>query len=60
MKKLQQLCAGLLLTIALTATALAGQMDCPGATEPPPQATVEGEMPNVITETVILLTLALV
>jgi hypothetical protein len=32
MKRLQQLCAGLILTFALSASAFAGQVDCPGVT----------------------------
>lgn len=60
MKNLRQLCAGLILTFALTATALAGQMDCPGITAPPPQETSTGEMPNPITETLLLLILTLI
>jgi hypothetical protein len=60
MKNLRQLCAGLILTIALTVPAVAGQMDCPGIAEPSPQATVAGEMPNSVTETLLLLILAIV
>lgn len=59
MKNLRQLCAGLLLTLALTVPATAGQMDCPGITPPPPRVaghTLTGE----ITETVILVILALI
>ena len=59
MKNLRQLCAGLILTLALTATASAGQMDCPGVTAPS-ETTVEGDMPNALTETVLSLILALI
>ena len=50
MKNLRRLCAGLVLTLALAAPAFAGQVDCPGVTQPPPteEATVAGEMPNGI------------
>jgi hypothetical protein len=60
MKNLRQLCAGLILTLALTVPAVAGQMDCPGVTTPAPEATVAGEMPCGITETVLLLIVALI
>lgn len=48
MKNLRRLCAGLILTLALTSTAFAGQMDCPGVTStpPPPEAEVTGDMPT--------------
>lgn len=45
MNNLRQFCAGLILTLALTATAFAGQIECPGVVQPP-QATAEGEIPN--------------
>ncbi len=38
MKNLRRLCAGLILTLALAAPTLAGQMDCPGITQEPPQS----------------------
>lgn len=40
MNNLRQLFAGLILTFALTSTAFAGQMDCPGITQPPPEETI--------------------
>lgn len=46
MKNLRQLCAGLILTLALTTAAYAGQMDCPGITSQP-QATGEIECPGL-------------
>lgn len=49
MNNLRQFCAGLILTLALTTTAFAGQIECPGVVQPPPQATVEGEIPNGVT-----------
>jgi hypothetical protein len=48
MKTLRQLCAGLILTLGLTVTASAGQMDCPGVTASS-QPTVAGYIPNGIT-----------
>jgi hypothetical protein len=47
MKTLRQLCAGLILTLALTVTASAGKMDCPGIAASQPEAT--GEMQNDVT-----------
>lgn len=58
MRKLRQLCAALLLTLALTATASAGQMDCPGITSSETQAA--GDIQNGITGTVILIMLGLI
>lgn len=49
MKNLSQLCAGLILTLALTATAWAGKMDCPGVTASSSQARVAGGIPNDVT-----------
>jgi hypothetical protein len=57
MKNLRQLCAALILTLALTVSALAGQMDCPGVTSTVPQAT--GTIECGITD-VLLIMLALV
>lgn len=37
MRKLEQLCAATVLTIALSVTAFAGIMDTPAASSPPPQ-----------------------
>ena len=37
MKNLRRLCAGLVLTLALAVPAFAGQMNCPGITQEPPQ-----------------------
>jgi hypothetical protein len=36
MKNLRRTCAATILTLALTASAFAGQIDCPGAPAPPP------------------------
>jgi hypothetical protein len=50
MNNLRQLCAGLILTLALTSTAFAGQIECPGVTQdPPPQETVAGDIQNGVT-----------
>lgn len=57
MKRLRQLSAGIILTIALSASAFAGQVDCPGITDTQPEAA--GYMPNGITD-VLLIMLALV
>ncbi len=69
MNKLRLFCAGLLLTLALTASTFAGQIECPGVVEPPPQTTVEnttptdvtemGEMQNGVTDSLIWLILSL-
>lgn len=60
MKNLRQLGAGLILTLALATTALAGQMDCPGVTTPSSRTTVADEKPTGLTETLILLLLTVV
>jgi hypothetical protein len=60
MKNLRQLCAALVLTLALSANALCGQVNCPGVTDPPPEAAAIGEMPNIITDAVFSLILALI
>lgn len=49
MKKLQQFCAAVVLTIAFTFSALAGDMSTPGVVQPPPpppsnQTTTTNEM----------------
>lgn len=53
MNKLRLFCAGLILTLALTASTFAGQIECPGVVEPPPttEETLTGEMPNGDTAT---------
>ena len=48
MKNLCQLSAVLILTFALTATASAGQVDCPGLTASSSQARMAGDIPNGI------------
>lgn len=53
MKKLQQLCAVVILTFVLSFSALAGDMGCPGAVAPPPppvQTSLTGDMgcPGVV------------
>jgi hypothetical protein len=58
MKRLQQLCAGLILTFALSASAFAGQVDCPGITDSQPEATGEISCPGITD--VLLVMLALV
>lgn len=60
MKNLRQLCGVLVLTLALSASAFCGQVNCPGVTEPPPAAAATGEMPNSITDAVFSLILALI
>jgi hypothetical protein len=48
MRKLQQFCAALALTLALAMSAFAGDISCPGATAtpppPPPQLSVTGHI----------------
>jgi len=45
MKKLQQFCAAVVLTLALALSAAAGDISMPGATTPPPgQSSVTGEI----------------
>jgi len=45
MKTLRQLCAGLILALALTTTASAGKIDCPGiAAQSTEQVSAEGKM----------------
>ena len=46
MKKIQQLCAAVVLTMALVLSASAGDMSAPGATNPTPQqeSSVTGDM----------------
>ena len=53
MKRLRQLGAGLILTFALSASAFAGQVDCPGITDSQP--TAAGETQNDLTTTILLL-----
>ena len=59
MKHLRQLCAGLILTFALTSTVFAGQMDCPGVTQPPPEETSatqsDSQTNSTITEALLVL-----
>jgi hypothetical protein len=61
MKRLRQLCAALVLTVALSANAFAGKVNCPGITDEPPseEPTATGEMQNDITD-VLLIMLSLV
>ncbi len=61
MRKLRQLSAALILTFALSASAFAGKVNCPGITDEPPseEPTLAGEMPNDITD-VLLIMLALI
>jgi hypothetical protein len=47
MKNLRKLCMAFVLVLALSSAALAGTIDCPGVTQPPPpQEAVAGDMPN--------------
>jgi hypothetical protein len=59
MKTLRQLFIGLALTLALTSTAFAGKIECPGVTNSS-EVTAAGKIQNGITETLILVILALV
>ena len=51
MKTLRQMCGGMILTVALTVSVLAGEIDCPGYVPPPPPPTGTS---SGITTTVIL------
>jgi hypothetical protein len=54
MNNLRQLCAALVLTLTLSATALAGQVNCPGITQPPPDGlTSETQSSDVETNSTI-------
>ena len=48
MKKLQQLCAAVVLTLVFALSAFAGEMGCPGVTSPPPDqpASATGDIQN--------------
>lgn len=41
MKHLYRICAGIVLTLVFALPTLAGQMPCPGITDPPPPQTTE-------------------
>lgn len=65
MKNLQQLCMAFVLTLTLSATALAGQVNCPGVTQEPPTeaTTATGDIQNGVstdTEAVTQTTLTVV
>jgi hypothetical protein len=60
MRCLRQLCATITLICALAFSAYAGDIECPAVTSVPPQSTVAGEMQNGITDSLLLLILALV
>jgi hypothetical protein len=51
MSNLRQFCAGLILTLALAGSTFAGQIECPGVVEPPPQAAVAESVPDDVTAT---------
>lgn len=53
MNNLRQFCGVLILTLALTASAFAGQIECPGVVGSPSvsEATVAGEIPNNVEST---------
>lgn len=62
MNNLHKFCAGLILTLALTVSTFAGQIECPGFVEPQAaETTVAGEMPNGVesTDTVTELVISL-
>ena len=47
MNNLRRFCAGLILTLALTVSAFAGNIECGGVVgQPPPEETAAGEMQN--------------
>jgi hypothetical protein len=54
MKALRQLCAGLILTFALSASAFAGQVNCPGVTASS-QTTASGEIECGITDALLIM-----
>lgn len=59
MNNLRQLCGAFVLIFVLATAALAdGPVNCPGILQPPPQATVEGEIPNNVTVTALQPTVA--
>ena len=53
MNNLRQFCAALILTLALTATTFAGQIECPGVVGSPTTSmeAVAGEIPNNVEST---------
>jgi hypothetical protein len=55
MNNLRQFCAGLILTLALTVSTFAGNIECGGVVGAPPPPTQEtavaGEMPNGVEST---------
>lgn len=62
MNNLRQLCMALVLTLTLSAVALAGKVDCPGITQDPPteETTAAGDIQNgVSTDTDVLTQTAL-
>ena len=44
MKTLTQLCAGAILALALSASAFAGQVNCPADVDPPPPTEATGQV----------------
>ena len=57
MKRLRQFCAGLILTFALSASAFAGKVDCPGITDSQPEATGDILCPGITDALLIMLAL---
>lgn len=53
MNNLRQFCAALILTLTLTASTFAGNIECPGIVGSPSasEATIAGEMPNGVEST---------
>lgn len=45
MKRIRQFCAAMALTLALTLSAFAGEMQTPSVTTPPPPASATGDIP---------------
>ena len=59
MKTLRQVCAVAVLTLLLSASALAGQVNCPGVAAPPPPTT-ETAATDSLTTSVILVIVSLI
>jgi hypothetical protein len=61
MNNLRRFCTMLILTMALASAVHAeGPVNCPGVTQTPPQPTAAGEIQYDITDTLLLIVLALV
>ena len=60
MKTLRQVCAVAVLTLLLSASAFAGQVNCPGVVAPPPPPTTETTATDSLTTSVILVIVSLI